>query len=363
MRTRPRADSLLRSLGADRGFVDDVLGDLAEEYALRTERDGVLAARCWYAREALRSAPYLLRNAVRRLGPRGRVRLAALVALVTLVIPLALRALLPGMGPPDRLVAAPFVVNNLDPVRLPLRVLDAAGRTLADTGVRFLWTSGTPVSVSAEGLVTCARIGDAVVRASLGSLVTQVPVRCRPVADIRAPGMLELILGAPAREVPFEAVGVDGRPVTLLVGRIRIGDSSVAVLEGQRIRPIAAGHTWVETQIGNRITFSSVHVYGLAQSLEGVRPDQHLAVPLLLDRGESREWRLPAGRYLLRVVLDQDRQPAARLLVAGATCTLFERTHLDCLARGDMAITVRQSHPVGSATPLGATLLVWRKDH
>jgi hypothetical protein len=244
---------------------------------------------------------------------------------------------------------------------LPMRVLDAAGRTLPDTGVRYALMSGAPVAVSAEGMVTCARPGDAVVRASLGTLVTHVPVRCRPVIEIRAPEMVELILGGAAREIPFEALGTNRRPVTLLVGRMVIGDSSIAALEGQRIRARAPGRTWVETSIGDRSTYSAVHVYQPAQSPEGIRPGQHLAVPVRLAQGETSEWRLPAGRYFLRVILDQDDQPEARLLVAGALCTIFSKTHLECRARGDMSVTVRHSREAGTAPELRGTLLVWRQ--
>lgn len=356
-----KTEALLESLGADPAFAEDVLGDLAEEYALRAEQDGVAAARRWYAREALRSAPHLVRNAIRHLGPRGRARLAVLFTGVVVASTLVLIALRTGMGPPERLVASTVVVNSLEPVQLPTRVLDAAGRTLPDMDVRYAWMSGAPVSVSAEGLVTCAEPGDAVVRASLGPLVTHVPVRCRPVIDMRAPSTLELILGGPAREVPFEAVGLDGRPVTLLVGRMQIGDSTIATLEGQRIRARAPGRTWVETLIGNRGTFSSVHVYGPAESPEAIGPDEHLAVPVRLTRGDRREWRLPAGRYFLRVVLDRDDQPKARLLVAGARCRVFGRTHLECLARSDMTVTVRHTRSAGPAPELRGTLLVWRQ--
>lgn len=347
--------------GANSAFTEDVLGDLAEEYALRAGRDGVWTASWWYTHQALRSAPHLIRNSVRNLGPRGRVRLAASLAGLVLASALIVIALPAGMGPPERLVASTVVVNNLESVRLPMRVLDAAGRTLPNADVRYTWTSGSPVSVSREGLITCEESGDAVVLAALGPLVTNVPVRCRPVNEIRAPGTLELILGGPGRDVPFEAVGLDGRPVTLLVGRMHIGDSTIATLEGQRIRARAPGRTWVETFIGNRATFSSVHVYGPAESPEAVRPDQLLAVPVRLAPGETREWRLPAGRYFLRVVLDRDDQPKARLVAAGARCRLFGGTHLECLARGDMSVTVRHARHSGSAPELRGTLLVWRQ--
>jgi hypothetical protein len=357
----PAAESLLESLGADSAFAEDVLGDLAEEYALRAAGDGVAAARWWYVGEALRSAPHLILNAIRHLSPNGRARLAVWLAGVVLASALVLIALRAGMGPPERLVASTVVVNNLEPVRLPIRVLDASGRTLPDTGVHYAWASGAPVSVSREGHVTCKQPGDAVVSASLGALLTRVPVRCRPVAELRAGRKLELILGGPSREVPFEAVGTDGRPVTLLVGRMHIGDNAIATLEGQRIRARAVGRTWVETFIGNRSTYSMVHVYGPADSPEGIVQGEHRAVTVRLASEESREWRLPAGRYFLRVVLDQDDGPKARLIVSGGSCTVSGGTHLQCSGREDMSVTVRHAQQPSPAPELSGTFLVWRQ--
>lgn len=68
MITPPRTiERLLEALGAEPRFRDSVLGDLAEEYAARVENDGELGARRWYRREALRAAPHLFKNWVRRL--------------------------------------------------------------------------------------------------------------------------------------------------------------------------------------------------------------------------------------------------------------------------------------------------------
>jgi hypothetical protein len=64
------AETLLQSLGADREFTDDVLGDLAEEFAIRRQWDSPSAVRWWYYREAVRTAPHLLRDWLRRLRPR-----------------------------------------------------------------------------------------------------------------------------------------------------------------------------------------------------------------------------------------------------------------------------------------------------
>lgn len=56
------AEALLDSFGADAAFRDAILGDLAQEHALRSERYGDTAARLWYYRQAALTAPHLLRN-------------------------------------------------------------------------------------------------------------------------------------------------------------------------------------------------------------------------------------------------------------------------------------------------------------
>lgn len=65
-----RVEALLESLGADHDFTSEVLGDLAEEFALRVRWDGRAAARRWYYREALRTAPYLLADWARNFAGR-----------------------------------------------------------------------------------------------------------------------------------------------------------------------------------------------------------------------------------------------------------------------------------------------------
>ena len=56
----PFAEALLRSFGARSGFSEPLLGDLAEGFAIRVDRDGVDSARRWYWRETFRAAPHLL---------------------------------------------------------------------------------------------------------------------------------------------------------------------------------------------------------------------------------------------------------------------------------------------------------------
>jgi hypothetical protein len=72
-------ESSLQALGAEPQFRDDLLGDLAEELAMRAERDGRWSARLWYYREALRAVPHLLRSWSQQLRFRSVARLGAAV--------------------------------------------------------------------------------------------------------------------------------------------------------------------------------------------------------------------------------------------------------------------------------------------
>ncbi|MEO7456486.1 MAG: hypothetical protein ABIY52_09505, partial [Gemmatimonadaceae bacterium] len=175
-----RTERLLAAIGADPGFADDVLGDLAEECAKRAEMHGARSARFWYVREALRSAPHLVASAVRRASWSGRARMATTVSVVALASTIAFVVFTHRAGEPARLVADAgrmgegIIVNNVKPVRLTMRVLDARGHVLPDTGLRFAWTSGVPLSISSDGVITCDRAGDASVSASLGALTTHM---------------------------------------------------------------------------------------------------------------------------------------------------------------------------------------------
>lgn len=75
-----RAEQVLEAFGTDPDFRDAVLGDLAEEFALRVSWDGPAAARRWYYRESMRVAPYLLRNWWRGLKRKDVGRLAGVIA-------------------------------------------------------------------------------------------------------------------------------------------------------------------------------------------------------------------------------------------------------------------------------------------
>ena len=80
MNNPPRtAEVLLESLGARAAFLEPLLGDLAEGFAVRVERHGIGAARRWYYGEAVRATPHLLADWRRSIGASDVRRLAGVV--------------------------------------------------------------------------------------------------------------------------------------------------------------------------------------------------------------------------------------------------------------------------------------------
>jgi hypothetical protein len=272
-------------------------------------------------------------------------------------------------GPPARLVARvsdTIIVNNERPIQISIRVLDAAGHVLPDTGVHYQWTSGVPLSVSATGMATCTQSGDATVRASLGALTTDLLLRCRPVHDVRAVRMVNLVVDDPPQALPFEAVGMDGRPVTLLTGQVTMLDSTIATVEGLHIRALTPGSTAIDMRIGDRVAHASVHVYERVASPERIRPGQHVAVPVRLAGGDMRRWRLPAAQevYFLTMLPDRGDQQMPRLAIVGANCDPWLDLHsYFCLAKDGASVFVYHPQPPDSAQELSGTLAVWRQDY
>lgn len=365
-RSRVRAASyverLLWAIGADPQVVEDVLGDLTEEYASQIELGGSRAARMWYMREVVRSAPHLVVHALRRAAHRHPAQLAA--CLITAVaLPIAVVLTYQGRSAVSLAAVGEsgYVVNSVRPVPLPVRVFDARGRLRKSTDVHFRWLSGTSVAITPSGVATCVESGDAMVRASLGTLSTDLPIHCRPVREVFGPAMLDLVVGDSAREVPFDAVGPDGRPVTLLAGQFAVGDSGVATLDGSRIRARKAGSTWVRARFGESASFTSVHVYERVSSPERVRPGQHVAVPVRLEFGEMRRWELPAGDYFLKILPESAAEGRPHLALTGANCKSV-LSHLMCSARRAATVWVFSPRDAAPAGALRGTLAVWREE-
>jgi hypothetical protein len=267
-------------------------------------------------------------------------------------------------GTPARLVVGvgdTVLINNVRPVRLPVQVLDASGHVLPpDSSVRYRWTSGIAIPVSAAGVVTCTTAGDATLRASLGEMATSVLLRCRPVQRVVGGGLLQLVLGDPAPELRFEALGLDGGPVTLLATQVTVRDTTVLTLDGWRIHPRRAGYASVDVGIGDRDAFFSVIVYQPVQGLAEIRPGQHLAVRVRLAGGEVRSWQLPAAPQTYALTMRPDGTgPVPQLGVVGANCDHGPFGD-DCLARHGASVMVYHPRPTDPAHAWSGTLLVSR---
>ncbi len=302
-RARPASltERLLQSLGAEHEFAEAVLGDLREEYALRASRDGVGAARRWYVREALRSAPHLLWSSLRHACRYHRSRVVAVIAGIAFTSVVVVIALLMRDGPPARLAAGTddvVVVNNLKPVHVPVRVMDAAGHALNLAGVRFRRISGAAVRVATNGEVTCTKSGDARVRVSLGAISHDILLRCRPMSLITEAGDAWIyVVGDSAHAFPISGVGPDGKPVDLVAGTASVSDSDVISLDGLLLHPKAPGTTKLDVTVGDIWMETTVTVHERAATPVALRPGQAFVSALRLPSGGVRRWPLRPGYY------------------------------------------------------------------
>jgi hypothetical protein len=359
-----RVDRILVSLGCDPAFINDLLGDLGEEYLHRAACDGHFVARVWYVREILRSTPHLAWSAVRDGTPGSRARLAACLLAGIATMSIVTIAWVTRNGPPARLVneaasAGGIVVNYVGPMRFSMVVLDASGHRLERSDVRYEWRSGIPMSVSHRGVAKCTKRGEAVVRATLGALKADFIVHCQPVKKIRSIGWGNFLVGDPPRTLGVDAIGLDGEPVTRIAAWIRVADSTVATLDGTQLRPLKAGFTSVEMEIGNQKVGASVTVFDLLRSLEELRPDQRwVAVPVHLDRGESIRWPLPIDDFFLAFSTDTSAVPLTRTFAASLSAHPGVRLSVDgpIMCMPEPASGVTETHCLAHGP--GATLTI-----
>ena len=364
---RPAATSAvergLLALGVEPALLDAVLGDLAEERAERTARDGALSATLWFAGETTRTAPHLALATVRHLARHDRGRLARIVG-VAAVGSLGIAAVIQLRDrPPARIASAmgPYVIlNSRHAVRLPVSVRDDRGRPLDSAAVRFAWLSGVPLRMNTHGDVTCSRAGDARVQATLDGLTTALLVRCRPVDELLA-GDLDIVEGDPPSTLPMMALDARGRRVELLAGRMTFDDSSVATFVNGSVVPRAAGSTLLEISIGDERARVGVHVHARAASIDALR-DAHtgIAVPVRLPSGGTLRLPLPRGTYQLWVREGDETRPI-RLAVLDARCGPGDAPlRLVCNSRGESSLVLYRSPGAGSDGDAQAELLARR---
>lgn len=248
-------------------------------------------------------------------------------------------------GPPARIVGGPgdtLVVNEYLAARLPVSVEDRDGHTLTASGLRYRWESGDPVPVSAFGIVRCDRPGDATIRASIGSLSQSFHLLCRPVHKLSATWMLDLVAGDSAQEISVDARGLDRRPVAPLVGKVVVDDSTVAMIHGLRVRPLAPGVTAIHVRIGNYSAGSLLTVAERVRSLDGLRPEQtDVVMPVRLAPGEQRRWRIPPGSYMLWFLDDRGTDPTPHLAFDGVRCeAIFGGSRFLCRSSTSFAVVL-----------------------
>jgi hypothetical protein len=379
-RTVPRAplvERLLRSIGAERAFVDDVLGDLVQERARRAADEGAAAARLWYLREALRSAPHLVRNAVAHGGPHARMRIAMAGAAVVMLPLVALAAMTLMPGPAVRLAATGpsgvergangVIINTLHPVRLAVQAFDARGHRLSSVDARYRWIGGDSLAVSALGIAACKRDSDALVRATLGTLSTVIRLGCRPVEYVTSELALTLLADETPHELRWRAYGPNGARVEQLTGRLRVADSTVATLRGNVVRPVAPGRTQISIEVGDAEGTTEVDVYERVPSFRGLRRNQmYVAAAVLLAPDSAVSWPLPKGEFWLRYSrsASTDSMPAAtvvgRVVCVPEPSMTYTMTVRHCAAR-DARGSIRLRN-LTSSTPINGMLYLERRN-
>lgn len=334
---KPRAQRFLQAIGADPAFVESVLGDLAEEYALTVACDGYVVAVWWYVREVLRSAPHLIASWFRYARQHERARFIACMSGLAVTSLVLLIALLMRDGPPASLAAGTadvVVINNELPVHLPVEVRDANGHMLNSSGVRYRWMSGAPVSLSAAGEVTCRESGDAYVHVSLGALSRNVLLRCRPIRDLRLATGSELIAGDSAVPLSFSAFGPDDRRVELVAGSVTVRDSDIASLDDMWLRPKLPGRTVLTVVAGDHSLRVPIRVLARAPNPGALGPYDAFVVPALrLAAGETRRWSIAPGLYAIAL------RPDTSAVIAGAGHTqratlVLATSNANCIVTG-----------------------------
>jgi hypothetical protein len=287
---------------------------------------------------------------------------------IWLVAPFALAAC---KGEPARLVVGnsdTVLVNSRGPVQLPVRVLDAGGRGLEVSGLRYETRAGDSLRVSGLGRVTCTRRADGEVRVRFGHLSAPIHILCRPVEGFRFhfDDTPPLVPGGPSRDLHLDAVGTDGKPVTLLAGTMTVSDSTVASVRELTVFPKSSGYTTVELDIGHCVLMFEVEVHERATDPLQLRGRHQLfaVYPLRLVDGEMRSWRLPRGEY--RVGLSPEAGRGAELLLStrAMNCVDYPGVAQDrhCAALPGASVIVRNPRPAGGGGVLSGDFFINRWD-
>ena len=257
------------------------------------------------------------------------------------------------------------VVNSRQPEAIPVHAFDRDGRELRVQRKRFAKLTGDDrVRISDDGVVTCLGRGDAQLSVTSGARSARGVVRCQPIRGFRyTPGM-ELVAGGPPQPLAVAAVGIDGAPVTAIAGRMSVRDTTVVRLANGDVFPRARGGTFVDVEAGDCETAIHVEVLERVATPGTLEPYQEFMIPSLrLGVGESRRWRVPVGRFDLRLEpAGNDRNPLV-LAGVGLNCARFpgaDGQHYSCVSYGGGTVVVRHPGPRATAQSLAGRLVVRR---
>ena len=229
-----------------------------------------------------------------------------------------------------------LVVNHHRQTQLRLSVLDQYGRPLrSDTVLQYQRIGGDSIQLSPSGRVLCAERSDAVVRATFEKLSREFVLRCRPVAWIEAPSWIDLVIGDSAHDLSFTARDPDGRVVTELRGVISVSNSSVAGVEGTRIRPRHYGATAANIDVGDAHAGVSLVVYQMVTAFVNRRDEPFQAMQVTLARGDTIEVPLPKAAFWISYFSrDRNVPPPTIVLRGDGSCTSGDGLHRVRLEEG-----------------------------
>ncbi len=270
-----------------------------------------------------------------------------------------------GDARPVRLVAGrsdTVIVNSLASVPLAIRVVNADGLERRVRGVRYELIAGGELELTDDGHVMCDGRGDAEVAASYGGLEMRVTVLCRPIGGFSVQRVVRLAIGGPPARLDIDAFGVDMKPVDMIAGTASVRDSQVATLVDGFVHARGRGATMVDVQTGDCTISIPVEVDEWKPTPDGLLPHELYADSLNMAAGELRSWRLPPGRYEIKLLADGGAPAHLRLASYQMNCAPLPRTEeqYSCIAKDRASVIVHHTEPAGRGRQSRATLQVHR---
>jgi hypothetical protein len=184
-----------------------------------------------------------------------------------------------------------FVLYGNEPFELPVRVIDRDGSIRPRRELKMRVVVGSVVRVLPENnAVVCKRDGSAQVELRADALRETVTVTCRPVASLRWPRTIEMMVGDLPRPVAVRAVFASGDEEVMRPLSLSSGNDDVARMRGDSLVAMAPGRTTVYMDLGGLSVRLGVFVSAVIAS-----------DTLSLRAGEFRNWMLDPGQYTMTV--------------------------------------------------------------